>query len=82
MDNSFELPLNYKGKELVFEGQLHQYGYTHKIEININGVSVMYERDDERNWRAIVEPGEIERNKFINTELLQAIANAIEEVLQ
>jgi hypothetical protein len=82
VDNSFGLPVNYKGKELVFEGQLHQYGYTHKIELNINGVSVLYERDEERNWRALIDPSQIEKNKLITIELLQAIADSIEEVLK
>lgn len=78
----FELPVSYNGEELCFPGQLHQYGYSHKIEINVNGISLLFERDEERNWRVIVNPAELEKNKLINTELLQAIAGSIEDLLK
>lgn len=78
----FELPVSYNGHELLFPGQLHLFGYTQKIEVLVNDISVMYERDDERNWRAIVDPTELEKNKQIKTDLLQAIADSIEAVLK
>lgn len=82
MDEGFELPVHYKGEELLFPGQLHLYGYTQKIEILVHGVSVLYERDEESNWRAIVDAEELEKNRTLNAELLEAIAEAIEEVLR
>ena len=82
MNNDFELPVSYKGKELLFPGQLHQYGYSQKIEISVNGASIFFERDEEGNWRAIVDPSEFEKNKSFSIELLQAIACSIEEVLK
>jgi hypothetical protein len=82
MDEGFELPVHFNGKELSFAGKLHVYSYTQKIEIDVNGTGVLYERDDEGEWRAIVDPTKLEKNKSINTALLQAIANAIENVLK
>ena len=82
MDNSFELPVSYKGKELLFPGQLHLYGYTQKIEIIVNGLSLFFERDEEGNWRAIVDPSEVEKNRSINEELIRAVIHSIEEVLK
>lgn len=66
----------------MIPGMLHLYGFTQKIEVNINGLTVMYERDEERNWRAIVDPSQLEKNQSVQTELLQAIADSIEEVLK
>jgi hypothetical protein len=82
MDDGFELPVSFHGKEFLFPAQLHQYGYVPKIEIDVNGVSILYERDEERNWRAIVDSSAIEKNSSINVELLHAIANSIEEILK
>lgn len=82
MDEGFELPVSFNGKEILFPAQLHQYGYVPKIEIYVNGVSILYERDEERNWRAIVDPSAIEKNIPVDVELLQAIANSIEEILK
>ena len=82
MDDSFELPVFYNNQEILLPAQLHQYGYTYKIEVDVNGISVFFERDEEGNWRAIVDPSEFEKNKSFSIELLQAIACSIEEVLK
>ena len=82
MDEGFELPVNYKGQQSMFSGQLHLYGYSQKMEILIHGVSVLFERDEERQWRAIVPPEQLESMQSIDRDLLQAISDSIEEVLK
>lgn len=79
MDEPFELPLTYKDKELHFPAQLLHYGYTHQFEVAINGVMVRFEPDEERNYRAMMDPEEVEGSK-IDIALLQAIAAAIENI--
>jgi hypothetical protein len=81
MDEGFELPVNFNGKEFMLPAQLHLYGYTQKIEVMVNGISVMYERDEERMWRAIFDAEALDKNRSITVELLQAIASSIEKVL-
>ena len=81
MDGGFELPVCYDGKEFMFPAELHLYGFTQKIEVLVNGINVMFERDEERKWRALVDPTEIEKHKSIDRGLLRAIADSIEEVL-
>ncbi len=39
----------------------------------------MFEPDEERNYRAVVKPKQVESCK-IDIELLQAVANAIEDI--
>ena len=82
MENSFELPVSFKGKDLLLPGQLHLYGYTQKIEIIVNGVSLFFERDEEGNWRALIDPSELKKSRSLTIELIQAIACSIEEVLK
>jgi hypothetical protein len=82
MDEPFELPVLYNNKEMLLPAQLHQYGYSFKIEVEVNGTAIFFERDEDRNWRAMVEPSEVEMNSYLTKELLQAILTSIERVLQ
>ena len=81
MNESFELPVVFNNKEMLLPAQLHQYGYSFKIEVEVNGVAVFLERDEERNWRAMVEPSGVEMNSSLSKELLEAILTSIEQVL-
>ena len=79
-DEGFELPVIYKGEELHFPGKLIRFGYSYKIEVQVNGTVIAYEPDEERNWRALMEPELTYGNKQINVALLQAIAEALEGI--
>ena len=56
MQESFELPVIYNGKELLYPAQLQQLGYTHRIVVDVDGIEVSFEPDEERNYRGIVDP--------------------------
>jgi hypothetical protein len=79
MTEPFELPVSYKGEEILFPAQLKQVGYTHKIVVDVYGQEVFFEPDEERNYRAIIEQEKL--NKQVNVELLQALAKTIETIL-
>ena len=81
MEDSFELPVTYKGKELLFPAELLQLGYTYKIQVDIYGQIVFFEPDEERNFRAMLDPAE-EGAKPVDTALLQAIIDAIEGLVK
>ncbi len=55
MNEPFEIPLTYKGKELEFTAQLLQLGYTHKFKVWVEDYEVLYEPDEERTYRAVVD---------------------------
>ena len=78
MDESFDLPVNYNGQELLLPARLIQFGYTYKIEVDINGTIVSFERDEEKNWRVLIDPTKIDSK--INAELLNAILISIENL--
>lgn len=80
MDEPFELPVFYKGEEHLFTSQLQQSGYTHKIIVNIYGTDVAFEPDEERNYRALIDPEKID--KGIDLDLLKAIAETIEQIVK
>ena len=54
MDEPFDLPVTYKGEELLFPFELLMLGYTHKFQVEVNGQTILFEPDEERNDRAVV----------------------------
>ena len=81
MDEPFELPVEFKGEELQFPAQLKQFGYKHRFVVAVFGQDVFFEPDEERNYRALIDPEQLEANKKLNVDLLQAIAVGIEAVI-
>jgi len=79
MDESFDLPVTYNGKEEQFPAKLVKFGYSYRIEVEIDQSIILFEPDEERNWRA-QSIGDIEKNKKITTGLLQAIVHSLEEI--
>ena len=75
MAESFILVVNYKGKEYQLDSELRVFGYTHKIAVNLEGGEILFEPDEERNYRAVIPEGsKIE----IDIGLIQAIAKELE----
>jgi hypothetical protein len=81
-DNSLEIPVTYKGQELSFPAQLLMTGYTHKIQVAVNEQLILFEPDEERNYRALLGPTQLEKGASVDSELLQAIARVIESVVK
>ncbi|MDQ6481123.1 hypothetical protein [Dyadobacter sp. LHD-138] len=81
MDESFFIDVEYLGEELEFEGRLIVSGYLHKIEMDVEGIKVFFEPDEERNYRALVSLEEV-REARLDAGLLQAIAARLESLLK
>ena len=83
MEDSFTIPVVYQGKELELEAQLLRMGYTYKIKVFTgDGVEVIFEKDDEGNFRAVLPAGTEEKIKNrMDIALLQQIAETLTESL-
>jgi hypothetical protein len=81
MIQEFELPANYKGKELLFPAALQASRFSHQFIVDVYGVEILFEPDEERNYRAMIDP-EALSGKKIDIELLKAIAEAITTILK
>ena len=81
MAESFTLTVHYKGEERSFDAELRMLGYTHKIAVNINGAELLFEPDEERNYRAVLSEKDINK-KDIDPELCQLIAAELEANLK
>ena len=82
MDNGLEVPVSYKNQELIFIAKFIQFGYSYKFEVDINGVIVFFEPDEEKNFRAIIGPSiDLAKHK-IDKELVQLITEALAAMLK
>ncbi len=82
MDDAFFLPVVFKGQELQFEAQLERRGYVYALHVDVNGTAVIFERDEERNWRALLPQPQTDTVKPPSLALLLAIGETIEELLK
>jgi hypothetical protein len=80
MNDTFDLPVRYKGEELLFPATLRQLGYTHRFEVCVGDELIFFERDEEGAYRALVSGDH--QPADLKPELLQAIADGIEAVLK
>ena len=81
MDETFEIPLLYRGQELLFPAKLLILGYVHKFQVTVGGQDFFFETDNNGEYRAIVDPDNKEVGGKLDTELFKAIAEAIESIL-
>ena len=81
MGEQFELPVEYNGRQHLFKATLNVYGYTHKFHVDVNGQILIFEPDEERNYRAVLNY-DIDINKNIDVELLKKISQAIEKIVR
>ena len=55
MDDDLEVPVTYKNQELIFYAKFMQFGYSYEFEVDVNGIMIFFEPDEERNFRAIID---------------------------
>jgi hypothetical protein len=77
-DESFNLPIEYNGREIILPGTLKRRGYSYKIHIEVNEQEIIFEPDEERNFRAISE----NNNFAVPLDIILAIGKALEKYLR
>ena len=82
MEDSFMITISYNHKNYGFESSILMQGYQHKIAVNIADTLVLFEPDEERNYRAIGNTEEMSKNKTISIGLLEAIASYLATMLK
>jgi hypothetical protein len=80
MPDTFELPLQYNGKDITLNAELQAFGYTHKIKMAINEVDFFFEPDDEKNYRAVVALEDRDKAEKIDRHFLQTISETLHEL--
>jgi hypothetical protein len=77
MAETFTLNVVYKNKTREYDATLITNGYIHAIVIVVDEQEIVFEPDEERNYRAVLT-GNPEKQNLPDVELLQAIVNEIE----
>lgn len=82
MDEKFQLPVEYKGEELALNTSLLVTGFTHKFVVEVYGQEIIFEPDEERNYRAIIPYEEVGKNKTLDQGLLKEIASVLQVLIK
>jgi hypothetical protein len=78
MDGSFFISVEYKGKEYEFETSVVSTGYTHKFHVIVNGIDVLFEPDEERKYRAVIDTENMSRIKENDLALIRLVGEQID----
>jgi hypothetical protein len=78
-EEHFTLPVRIEGKESELPARLVAFPYTYKIYVETGRGELVFEPDEERNLRAVVQEG-IAGN--ISAELVNHIGAALEQLLR
>lgn len=79
MEDSFLIPIEVDGNRKEYPAIMRTFGYAVKVEVNIDGIMVSFEPDEERNWRAVLGFDDALAGKTVKKEILEAIANFLED---
>jgi hypothetical protein len=79
--DEFEIPIIYKGVETAFSAKVLQLGYTYKIKVEIDGIMVLFEPDENRQFRAILANPEADIGKPVDKDLIENIVQMLNSLL-
>ena len=69
--NAFKIPVEFQGKELAFDAEYLHKGYINQIQVDVFGMIVLIEKDDEGNLRALL--ADIKDESSIDKDLVKEI---------
>lgn len=78
MEHYFELPVVYQGKEQSFKGRLATFGYVYKFYIIVAGQELVFEKDEEGQYRVFASDEKKGRN--IDPGLIRAVTATLDEL--
>ena len=78
MEHFFELPVVYNNEQLSYRARLVTFGYTYKFYVVIDGKEIIFEKDDEMNYRAVNYSPDQHIN--IKKELLEAVIDSLQDI--
>lgn len=78
MEHYFEIPVNCEGSEQLLKGRLVTFGYDYKFYIVVKGEELVFEKDEQGDFRAISNAAI--PNKEVDTNILSAIVLALQQL--
>lgn len=77
MEDSFILNVSYNGKTEPLQTKLIRLGFTYQFHIGIMGRTLIFERDEERNYRVIDTDS---HGKQVDPAFLQAVIDTLSDI--
>lgn len=77
MDDHFEIPVVYNGKELSLPARLVSAGYITRIEVTVENDVILFEPDEEGGYRAMFNHLTDMDQTVVPVELLQEIVSVL-----
>lgn len=79
MEN-FDLDIEHDGETKTFHGTFGKYGWSYRFTVDVDGTEVIFEPDEERNFRAIVPNARLDNSRL--KELVELIGRELEKLLK
>lgn len=76
MEKIIHIPVEYGGAEREFEAKVQFWQYGSRFLLSVDGVEMVFERDDSGDYRAIVTEGY--SGKLPDRGLIEAIAKVLD----
>ena len=70
--DTLEIPVSYKGKDLCLKAHVTRFGYVNHIVVDLFGIAVTIERDEEGNYRALVAVEKLNDSK-VDVDLIKEV---------
>src|SRR6186713_1495488 len=79
--DELRIPILYKGVYLEFSAQVLHFGYSYKIQVDVNDVLVLFEPDENKEFRAVLADPEADLAKSVDKELIETIVETLDLLL-
>ncbi len=83
MAESILITVPFRGEERQFEATLLVMGYIYKFQVVVGETTVLFEKDEEGTYRAVIPWEDLDRvKKRPDPELLESLARALQTLFQ
>lgn len=82
MADNFEIHLEHAASPGIFQAQLISFGYSYKIVVDVYGVAITFERDDDSNFRAIVANPPPAQLAAVDQRIVELIAVELQHMFE
>lgn len=80
MNESFLLPLSHNGEEWNLEAEFQPRGFSYVIQVTVGNQPVIFERDEENNFRAVFTNSNLSDLPKPDPAFLSSIAETLREL--
>jgi len=77
--DTLEIPVTFKNEELSFKARVVRFGYVNHIVVDLSGIPITIERDEEGNYRALGDSEKMKDSK-VDVDLIKRIIKVLQSL--